>query len=125
MVRAITVSVLALLCVGALGCGAVEQERAAASAPTANVAGLWTGYAGFGVRSAPVSLTMQQNGADVTGTISVAGRPDLSGPVTGSVRGELLKLSLPTATLGEMQAKQDTITGVPVAGMPVTLQRAK
>lgn len=50
---------------------------------------------------------------------------DLSGPVTGSLQGALLKLSLPTATLGEMRVEHDTITGVPVAGMPVTLRRAR
>src|SRR4030095_10574866 len=38
---------------------------------------------------------------------------DLSGPVTGSLQGALLKLSLPTATLGEMRVEQDTITGYP------------
>ena len=68
---------------------------------------------------------MQQNGTAVTGNLSVGGRPDLSGEVTGSLRGNLLKLSLPTTTLGELQVSQDTITGVPVAGLPVTLQRAK
>lgn len=124
MIRATVVWLLALFCVASLGCAAVQEEQAAANAPTASVAGTWTGYAGFGVRSAPVSLTMRQNGVDVTGTISVAGRPDLSGPITGSVRGELLKLSLPTTTLGEMRVQQDTITGVPAAGMPVTLRRA-
>jgi hypothetical protein len=117
--------VLALSCVATLGCAAVREEQAAANAPTANVVGTWSGYAGTGFRSAPVTLTMQQNGVDVTGNISLAGRPDLSRPVTGSLQGELLKLSLPTATLGEMRVEQDTITGVPVAGMPVTLRRAR
>ena len=125
MIRAIRGSVLVLLCVATLGCGAVKQQRAEENAPTAKVAGNWSGYAGFGANSTPVTLTMQQTGTNVTGNISIAGRPDLSGPVTGSVQGELLKLSLPTATLGEMQVKQDTITGVPAAGMPATLRRDK
>jgi hypothetical protein len=77
------------------------------------------------MRSAPVTLTMQQNGAAVTGNLSVGGRPDLSGDITGTLRGDLLRLALPTTTLGELLVKQDTITGVPVAGLPVTLQRAK
>ena len=81
--------------------------------------------AGTGMRSAPVTLTMQQNGAAVTGNLSVGGRPDLSGAVTGTLRGDLLRLSLPTTTLGELLVKQDTIAGVPVAGLPVTLQRTK
>jgi hypothetical protein len=125
VIRATRVGLLALLCVVTLGCAAAREEQAAASAPTANVAGTWTGWAGTGMRSAPVTLTMQQNGAAVTGNLSVGGRPDLSGAVTGTLRGDLLRLSLPTTTLGELLVKQDTIAGVPVAGLPVTLQRTK
>jgi carbohydrate-selective porin OprB len=125
VIRATMVGLLALLCLATLGCAAAREEPSAANAPTANVVGTWTGWAGTGMRSAPVTLTMQQNGTAVTGNLSVGGRPDLSGEVTGSLRGNLLKLSLPTTTLGELQVSQDTITGVPVAGLPVTLQRAK
>jgi len=125
VIRTTVVGLLALFCLATLGCAAAREEQAAANAPTANVAGTWTGWAGTGMRSAPVTLTMQQNGTAVTGNLSVGGRPDLSGDVTGTLRGDLLKLSLPTTTLGELLVKQDTITGVPVAGLPVTLQRAR
>jgi len=55
----------------------------------------------------------------------VGGRPDFSGPVKGSVQGELVRLALPTRTLGELRAKQDTIIGEPFGGIPLSLRRSK
>ena len=98
-----TVVLLALFCLAAIGCGAMEQERAAASAPTANAAGTWTGWAGEPRVSRPVTLTLEQSGTNVKGDLSVAGRPDLSGPVTGTVQGELVYLSLATRTFAQMR----------------------
>ena len=119
-----TTIVLLMFCIAALGCAAVKEEKAMASAPTANVAGTWSGYAGSGGASAPVTLSLNQNGTNATGTLDVGGRPDFSGPVTGIVTGELLKLSVATATFGEVQVKQDTITGMTAAGA-LTLRRSK
>jgi hypothetical protein len=70
-----------------VGCGAARQaETEAANAPTANVAGTWTGFAGTGGVSVPVTLTLAQTGTAVTGNINVGGRPDFSGPVKGTSR---------------------------------------
>ena len=121
-----TIVLLVLLSSMAAGCGAVRQaEMEAANAPTANVAGTWTGFAGTGGVSVPVTLTLAQTNTAVTGNIDVGGRPDFSGPVKGSVQGELVRLALPTTTLGELRAKQDTITGEPFGGLPLTLRRSK
>ena len=123
--KTVTVLFLALFSVVAAGCAAIRQEAMAeANAPTANVAGVWSGSAGTGGDFVPVNVTLAQTGTKVTGTISIGGRPDLSGPINGSVQGELLKLSLATVTLGELRARQDTITGEVSAGLPVTLRRS-
>jgi hypothetical protein len=120
----IVLSVL-LSCVVA-GCGSARQAQTEmANAPTANVAGTWTGFAGTGGVSVPVTLTLAQTDTAVTGNINVGGRPDFSGPVKGSVQGELLRLALPTTTLGQLRAQQDTITGVPFGGLPLTLRRVR
>jgi hypothetical protein len=124
MTRATTVVLLALFCVVAVGCGAaMEEQRAAASAPTANAAGTWTGTAGSGV-SYPVTLLLSQTGTDLTGDLSVAGRPDMSGPVRGTVQGELVRLSLATTTFAQMRVQQDTMTGRGSVG-PINLRRSK
>jgi hypothetical protein len=121
--RATTVVLLALLSMTALGCGtAREEQQRALSAPTANVVGTWSGNAG--TMSAPVSATLSQNGTNVTGNVSIGGRPDLSGPVTGIITGEILKLSLATTTFSQLQVKGDTMTGQTSVG-PVTLRRTR
>ena len=109
-----TIGFLAALGVVSAGCGSArEAQQAALSAPTANVVGTWTGSTTTGGSFVPVTLTLGQTGTDVTGTMVVAGRPDLTGPVTGSVRGELVQLSLTSGAtnFGQLRAQQDTMTG--------------
>jgi hypothetical protein len=124
-----TILALALLSVLA-GCARakpVEMTTAPTSTvlvPAANVAGQWTGSAGTGGTFVPVTLTLVQTGNTVNGTINVAGRPDYSGPVTGVVQGDTLKLSLKTATFAQLMVRQDTITGEPFPGVPMNLRRS-
>jgi hypothetical protein len=117
---------LALCGAFAAGCGAMERaQTAAAGVPTANVSGVWTGSAGVGGKFMPVTMTLTQNGTNVTGDMSVGGRSELTGGVKGSVQGELLMLSLERVTLGELTVSQDTMTGQVSAGLPVSLRRSK
>jgi hypothetical protein len=91
MMRATTKVLLALFCVAAVGCAAArEEQQRAANAPTANVAGQWSGQAGTGGTFVPINLSLSQNGTKVTGNAMVGGRPDLSGPVTGDVQGDVV-----------------------------------
>jgi len=126
-VKILAIGLLVLLAAGAAGCAAARQaEQAAANAPTANVAGTWTGSAGTGGVSAPVTMTLSQNGTNVSGNIDIGGRSDLSGTIKGTVQGELLNLSLETVKLGQMMVKQqNTITGEVSGGMPVNLRRVQ
>jgi len=120
------IGLLVLLAAVSAGCGAArEAQQAAAHAPTANVAGTWTGSAGTGGVSAPITLTLSQTGTNVSGNITVGGRMDLSGPVKGTVQGEIVKLSLPTVTLGQMIAKDGTMSGEVSGGLPATLRRVQ
>jgi hypothetical protein len=124
MIRATTVGLLALFCVATLGCAAAKEEKAMLNAPTANVVGAWSGYAGQGAAGVPVNLTLAQTGTDVTGNLTVAARPDLSGPVKGAIQGEILKLSLATATFSQLEVKGDTMTGMTALGQ-IILRRSK
>jgi hypothetical protein len=124
--KMLSIAVLVLLAAVSAGCGAArEAQQAAANAPTANVAGTWTGSAGTGGVSAPVTLVLTQTGTNLAGNITVGGRMDLSGPVTGTVQGEIVKLSLSTVTLGQMIAKGGTMSGEVSGGLPATLRRAQ
>jgi hypothetical protein len=124
--KMLSIAVLVLLAAVSAGCGAArEAQQAAANAPTANVAGTWTGSAGTGGVSAPVTLVLTQTGTNLAGNITVGGRIDLSGPVTGTVQGEIVKLSLSTVTLGQMIAKGGTMSGEVSGGLPATLRRVQ
>ena len=124
--KILAVGLLGLLVVASAGCGkAREQQMAAESAPTANVAGTWTGSAGTGGAFYPVTMILAQTETDVSGTVNVGGRTDLSGAVKGTVKGEVLNLSLETVKLGQMLARQGTITGEISGGLPMTLRRSQ
>lgn len=124
--RTWAIGILVLLGIVSSGCGTQrEAQRAAEAAPTANVAGTWSGSAGTGGVFVPVTMNLTQNGTDVAGNVSVGGRPDLSGPVKGTVTGEVLNLSLASVRLGQMMAKQGTISGEISGGLPMTLRRAQ
>ena len=124
--KILAIGFLALLAAASAGCGAArEAQQAAENAPTANVAGTWTGSAGTGGVSVPINMTLAQTGTAVSGNISVGGRPDLSGPVKGTVQGEIVKLSLPSVTLGQMIAKGGVMSGEVSGGLPTTLRRVQ
>jgi hypothetical protein len=124
--KVFAIGLLVLLGAVSAGCGkAREAQMAAESAPTANVAGTWTGSAGSGGASVPVTLTLAQTGTELTGNIAVGGRSDLSGPVKGTVTGEVVNLTLPTVKLGQMMAKGGTMSGQIGGGLTVTLRRAQ
>ena len=112
MITVTRACLLTLLCIAMVGCAAArEEQKAAMNAPTANIAGTWTGNAGSGGSSLPVTMTLAQTGTNLTGNISVAGRPDVSGPVKGTVTGELVNLSTATMTFAQLRAQQDTMSG--------------
>ena len=125
MITVTRTCLLTLLCMAMVGCAAArEEQQAALNAPTANVAGTWTGNAGEGGSSLPVTMTLAQTGTNLTGNLSVAGRPDFSGPVKGSVTGEIVKLATATTTFAQLRAQQDTMTGQSSIGQ-VILRRQK
>jgi hypothetical protein len=110
------------------GCGGSMQSANTlnTSGPTANAAGSWAGFAGVGAVSAPVTLQLAQTGSNVKGNITVGGRPDFSGPVTGTVQGNGLSLRLAsgTASLPMLTVASDQITG-DVGPGPMILRRSK
>ena len=87
--RMLAIGLVALLSVVSAGCGkAREAQMAAESAPTANVAGTWTGSAGTGGVFAPVTMVLAQNGTDVSGNVSVATWNNVCDPRDGNVLGQ-------------------------------------
>jgi hypothetical protein len=118
---------VAVLAIVATGCAAWEARQAALNAPNADVAGTWTGTTTGEGKPHPITLTLEQTGTAVTGAIQIAGRPELSGRVRGSVRGELLSLSLTTAAHagGDLWVQQDNLMTSNAFGLHFTLRRSR
>jgi hypothetical protein len=126
--KATAIWLVALLAIASAGCSAAwEARRAALNAPAADVKGTWTGTTTGEDKPFPITLTLEQNGKDVTGTMRIAGRPDLSGRVQGTVRGEVLDLSLTTAAHvgGELWVQQDNMMTSNAFELHFTLRRSR
>ncbi len=119
----------------AAGCGskssgtsrsaAPSSGPAAASPTSSSVTGTWQGFAGVGARSTSVTLSLRQEGEALKGDLAVGGRPDLSGPVTGRIEGDTLRLRLDNGSVGpEVRVQGDTMTGM-VSGEPLNVRRAR
>jgi hypothetical protein len=91
----------------------------------ADVNGRWTGYYGT-AQGDVVTMNLTQTGAKVTGDIDVARRADLSGPITGTVRGNTIELDTRSgyASPPILTVKGNQLTGVVGAG-PVNLTRSR
>ena len=121
--KATAMVLLALSCIAALGCAATRQEQmAATNTSTADVAGQWSGFVRSGGTSVPVTLSLNQDGTNVTGNVTTGADANLSGPVKGTVQGDRLKLSLSDATFSDLQVGRDTMAGATSAG-PINLRR--
>jgi hypothetical protein len=114
---------LAILVVCVAGCAGTGGAVSAPAGPPANVAGSWAGST-VGPGGGATRLELKQDGAVVTGTIAIAGRPDLSGPIQGTVSGNTVRVRLTSGFggTGELTVSQDTITGM-VGGAGVALRR--
>jgi len=98
---------LAITCITFVGCATGSTKP-----PSVDVTGTWAGdWVGAGaVGSGPVTMTLQQTGANVTGEVVAGGGSPFSGPVTGTVSGDALSLSYRGGT-GEFTIKGNEMSG--------------
>jgi len=116
----------ALLAVVLTGCAAWEARQAALNAPNADVAGTWAGKTTGDGKFLPITLTLDQTGTDATGVMNIGGRPDLTGRVKGTIKGELLTLSLAgPSQFGEIWVQQDNMMTSNAFGLHFTLRRSR
>jgi hypothetical protein len=126
--KTVALTLLALIVAASTGCGSAwEARQAALNAPNASVAGTWTGTTTGEDKPFPITLTLDQTGTEVTGMIRIAGRPDISGRVRGSVRGEVLSLVQTTAPNagGDLWVQQDNMMTSTAFGLHFTLRRSR
>ena len=122
--------------VGALIAGCASSKKAASGTPatptasvtTQDLTGTWSGHGGAQGREVPAALRLVQNGIALEGDMYVSGRADLSGPITGTVDGNTVRLALgsgfrQTSAL-QISPDGDRISGNMV-GSPIVLTRSK
>jgi hypothetical protein len=117
-----------------IGCGGKPRTASTPPAPAASVpaatgvTGTWSGWAGTGGQSTPATLNLKQDGTAVRGDVSVGGRPDISGPIEGTVSGDSIRFRLTSGagSTGELRITKggQEISGI-VGTSPLTLTRAR
>ena len=116
-----------------LGAALVITAGCASSTPSAppsvDVTGNWAGtwvYESSSAGSGTVQLALQQTGSAVTGQMVIQGGRATSGPVTGSVSGNVLTLQHSQVTAsGVVNGDQITGTGNGVLAGKFTINRRK
>jgi hypothetical protein len=131
MAKRAAILVLGILIITGTGCAGSKSRSTSSAAPgpsaavppAANVSGMWTGQE---VGGPTVSMMLKQTGEKVTGDLTIAGRPDISGPVEGRVQGNTLTLRERSGYGSEplLNVKGDQITGT-VAGTTLNLKRVR
>jgi hypothetical protein len=115
------VKTLRLLVLGSLitttlaGCAGA----ASSSAGPPNVTGTWMGGTVTGTRH--MTLHLQQNGTNVTGTVVGTGAPD--GPINGVVGGDTIQLSAERAAFAPRLVIRGDLMNGELNGVPVNLVR--
>jgi hypothetical protein len=130
MLKKAAIALLGIVIVAVAGCAGSKSRSASSTAPPsaavpapADVNGVWTGQE---VGGPSVSMTLKQAGPKVTGDLTIAGRPDISGPVVGMVEGNTLRLEERSGYGSEpaLTVKGDRITGI-VSGTTLNLRRVR
>jgi hypothetical protein len=120
MLKKAVVPLLVLLVVAVAGC-ASSDTKGTAAAP-ADVAGTWTGTAGTTMQT--VNMVLKQDGTKVTGNLDVPGSVQFTGPVRGTVRGNILDLEMASGfgSAPALRVNGDNISGI-LAGGTLSLRR--
>jgi hypothetical protein len=83
--------------------------------PTVDVTGSWAGqwaYEQATLGGGQIELQLTQKGANVQGNMDISGSPRVvSGPFSGVVQGNQLRILDPTSITGRLTVQSDTMAG--------------
>ena len=113
----------------AVGSGCAKQDWIDRTLVTVDVTGVWLGTmsqlsTGSG---GDARLELQQKGPNVSGQMQIPAGTIVSGPITGTVAGDVFKFTDARGTLfGELTVNGDEMTGQysgPMGARPISLRR--
>jgi hypothetical protein len=96
---------LAIACMTFVGCATGPTKP-----PTVDVTGAWAGEWVGSLGSGPVTMTLQQAGGNVTGDAVMGGGSPFSGPVSGTVSGDVFSMSYRGGN-ADLAVKGNTMSG--------------
>jgi hypothetical protein len=115
---------LAFACVGLFGCATGQTESS--RAPSVDVTGSWAGTFTWPYGVSPISMTLRQEGANVTGDIVTTGTlgevRQGNGPVKGTVSADALSLTFPGGG-ANLSVRGNRMSGFSSSGSTWNLQR--
>lgn len=91
-----------------MGVGCTRSDWIDRTLITVDVTGTWQGT---GVGGAPYTFNLKQEGPNVTGSIQAGFYHNVSGPVTGTVAGDVFRFAGAEQLSGEMTVSGDEMTG--------------
>jgi hypothetical protein len=120
-----------------VGCASSKKSPAARQLPppstvptpsTLDLTGTWNGHGSSQGGEMVVAARIVQSGSTLEGDLYAAGRGDLSGPIKGTVDGNVVRLTLGSgftqSSALEVSADGNRITGT-VIGSPLVLNRTQ
>ena len=99
------------------GSGCAKTDWIDRTLVTVDVTGVWTGDLTAGPYSAPMTLDLEQRGSTVRGSVRFTGGASVwgipSGPIDGTVTGDVLRFRQTRGDLGgELTVSGDEMTGL-------------
>ena len=112
-------SSLALACVLLSACATV-----ATGPPTVNVTGNWGGSFYHPVGVSAMTMSLRQEGNTVTGEMFISGNPQASGPISGTVSGNVFTYTYANISGGaDLVVTDNEMTGTTRAGNQLRARR--
>jgi hypothetical protein len=121
MSERLVLATLAAVFLAVGGCATASQP----SAPSVDVSGVWTGITIASQITLPVRLDLQQAGAVVTGTVSIAGYAPGSGTVAGTVAGNEFTYRTASGVGADLVVNGDEMAGTGTSGSRMTFRRQR
>jgi hypothetical protein len=124
--RSVAKAVVLIVFFAALS-GCATTVSTTRQAPAVDVSGVWSGTWHGGGGGGDMSFSLKQTGAEVSGAVVIPGWAQNSGPLVGTVAGNVFSYRTTATTPGggELTVTGDQMSGVGVHGNRLVMRRQR